>query len=149
MISKVLFSCKQQKSNSNQLNQKGGHLLEVIVKAKGVLGSGVDGSKSWQRFYELGLPPAPQWFMLSTLCAGLSLHHRETVFVLIVPSCSATSTPKGFFQKRKFQVPAELKGDRIDGSLKWQMISTWALSAFYVQIEVEKGRSIPRRTAGL
>lgn len=52
------------------------------------------------------------------LSAGLPLHHRETVFVLIVPSCSATSTTKGSFQKRKFQVPAELKGDRIDGSLK-------------------------------
>ena len=39
---------------------------------------------------------------------------------LIVPSCSAPSKPKGmgFFQKRKFQVPAESKGDRIDGSLK-------------------------------
>ena len=50
------------------------------MKAKGVLRSGLDGSRSCQKFLELGLPPAPQWFVLSSPCAGLSLHHGETVF---------------------------------------------------------------------
>lgn len=79
-----------------------------------------------------------------SLCWLVSPSRGDSLF-WIVPSGSAPSKPKGmgFFQKRKFQVPAESKGDRIDGSLKWLMISTWALSAFWVQIEVEKGRSIP------